>query len=131
MQTQKKYTYDTDRTRYHAKRYLANRTDVLAAAKARYKKKAIEKWSTVDTTNIPKFAVMSTTPKVYTDETLMDFGQKHKGKRMADVPAEYFIWMHENCNHLSPGLKKYIEDNLGVFRMEQAKQKAISKLSKQ
>lgn len=30
-----------------------------------------------------------------TDDDIMDFGKKHAGKRLADVPGEYFMWMWE------------------------------------
>lgn len=57
----------------------------------------------------------------YTDETVMPFGV-HKGKQLADVPASYLLWLHEN-NKCTPELKQYIEANLSVIRLEAARNK--------
>lgn len=55
----------------------------------------------------------------YTDSTTMPFG-KHKGKRMIDVPAKYFLWLFdEGVDH--PGVKQYIIDNLDALRKEAAR----------
>jgi uncharacterized protein (DUF3820 family) len=57
---------------------------------------------------------MSTTE--FTDTTQMPFG-KFQGKKMADVPAVYLLWLHDNdCHH--PGVKKYILDNLQGLKQE-------------
>lgn len=55
------------------------------------------------------------------DEDLMPFG-KHKGIAMANVPANYLFWMHENA---SIGVRKgfpqvfaYIQDNLQAIKQE-------------
>ena len=51
-----------------------------------------------------------------TDETIINFG-KHRGKKIANVPADYLLWVEEQpwC---SKGLKKYIEDNKQALEME-------------
>ncbi len=46
----------------------------------------------------------------YTDSTQMPFG-KYKGEKLANVPASYLLWLHDNgCNNSD--LKKYIEENI-------------------
>lgn len=46
----------------------------------------------------------------------MPFG-KYQGKAMANVPAQYLIWLYnQGCNH--PGVKKYILDNLEILKKE-------------
>jgi len=44
-----------------------------------------------------------------TDETIMPFGA-HKGKKLANVPADYLIWMYEN-NKLFPYLAEDEKNN--------------------
>jgi len=46
----------------------------------------------------------------------MSFGE-HKGKHLKDVPASYFIYLHEENIAFGP-IKRYIEDNLDVFYHE-------------
>jgi len=48
-----------------------------------------------------------------TDETIMPFGA-HKGKKLANVPANYLIWMYEN-KRLFPYLEEYVKDNWSVL----------------
>ncbi|GAT35602.1 putative quorum-sensing-regulated virulence factor [Terrimicrobium sacchariphilum] len=51
-----------------------------------------------------------------TDEDPMPFG-KHKGKRMADVPASYFVWLKEQgCSH--PGVSGYIQNSWAAIKSE-------------
>ena len=50
------------------------------------------------------------------DESIMPFG-KHKGKKMADVPGDYLIWIYEN-DKCTGAVKNYIEDNLEVIKVE-------------
>jgi len=51
-----------------------------------------------------------------TDNTPMPFG-KHKGKAMANIPAQYLLWLYnEGCSHL--GVKKYIISNLEGLKKE-------------
>lgn len=51
-----------------------------------------------------------------TDESIMPFG-KYKGEKMADVPADYLLWLYEN-NKCGGEVKAYIEDNLQVIKDE-------------
>lgn len=57
----------------------------------------------------------------FTDESLMPFG-KHKGQKLANVPADYLIWLHDQGNVSGP-LSTYLKDNLSVLK-EEVKQKA-------
>lgn len=51
------------------------------------------------------------------DDSLMPSG-KHKGTKMINVPARYFIYVYEN-NLLSNELvKAYIKDNIDAIRQE-------------
>lgn len=51
-----------------------------------------------------------------TDESKMPYG-KHKDTEMADVPADYLIWLFEN-NRCSGNVKEYIKENLDVLQVE-------------
>jgi len=60
----------------------------------------------------------------FTDSTLMPFG-KHKGTALANVPAEYLIYIYENMT-LSEGLKQYIKKNKDVLDAEIKRQKRFN-----
>jgi uncharacterized protein (DUF3820 family) len=51
-----------------------------------------------------------------TDQNKMPFG-KWTGTRLANVPADYLIWIYENkkCN---AEVAEYIKDNLEVLKKE-------------
>ena len=51
-----------------------------------------------------------------TDESIMPWGV-HKGKQMADVPADYLLWLYEN-NKCSGDVKSYIVENLDVIKSQ-------------
>ena len=51
-----------------------------------------------------------------TDESIMPFG-KFKGESMANVPADYLLWLYEN-NKCFGEIKAYIVDNLQVIKDE-------------
>jgi uncharacterized protein (DUF3820 family) len=49
------------------------------------------------------------------NESLMPFG-KHEGKKMANVPASYLLWLYDNgC---FGDIKEYIEDNMDSLKKE-------------
>ncbi len=50
------------------------------------------------------------------DDSYMLFG-KYKGIKMANVPADYLLWLYDN-NKCNKDVKDYIEDNLDVLRFE-------------
>jgi uncharacterized protein (DUF3820 family) len=51
-----------------------------------------------------------------TDQSIMSFG-KYKGHKLANVPAEYLIFIYNEYDLLAP-LKKYISDNLQGLKQE-------------
>ena len=53
------------------------------------------------------------------DNSIMPYG-KYQGKKLATVPASYWIWMYDN-EKLSLSLKKYAEDNMDCFIKETTK----------
>lgn len=56
------------------------------------------------------------------DSSLMPFG-KHKGEKMANVPASYLLWLYEQgITHTE--LRKYVFVNIDVLRDEVEKEKA-------
>lgn len=62
-----------------------------------------------------------------TDESLMPFG-KHKGEKMANVPASYLLWLYDEYTMPNPRIGfihrevlAYIEENLDVLREEMKK----------
>lgn len=59
----------------------------------------------------------------FTDQTPFPFGNKHKGKPMQDVPAEYLLWCFENMQNLEQGIKDYINANMQGLRQEVANRK--------
>lgn len=59
-----------------------------------------------------------------TDESLMPFG-KHKGEKMANVPASYLLWLYDEYTMPNPrfgfihrDVLAYIEENLDVLKEE-------------
>ncbi len=58
-----------------------------------------------------------------TDESIMPFG-KYADKQMADVPADYLLWLYEN-NKCYGEVKSYIKENIDVIKsqIEYAKKK--------
>jgi uncharacterized protein (DUF3820 family) len=51
-----------------------------------------------------------------TDNSPMPFG-KHKGEKMANVPAAYLMWLYDE-NKCNREVREYIEDNLDVLKEE-------------
>lgn len=52
----------------------------------------------------------------FTDQSLMPYG-KYKGQKMANVPADYLIWLLDN-DKCSGDVKKYIQDNKSFLELE-------------
>jgi uncharacterized protein (DUF3820 family) len=59
--------------------------------------------------------------RIYTGVTPMPFG-KYKGRKLADVPARYLLWLYEGEMRDGP-LKRYIDDNIDALRKEEQKEK--------
>lgn len=57
-----------------------------------------------------------------TDTCLMPFGQ-HKGKKMANVPAGYLLYIHEK-NMAGGSVKNYIESNIDALHADRKKETA-------
>lgn len=49
------------------------------------------------------------------DNSLMKFGM-HQGKRLADVPDAYLLWLYEN-DKAHGALRTYIADNLDSIKV--------------
>lgn len=52
------------------------------------------------------------------DKDVMEFG-KHKGEKLANVPAGYLLWFW-NQNEKNFALMKYIEQNMEGLKAEEA-----------
>lgn len=50
------------------------------------------------------------------DDSPMPYG-KHKGTAIANVSADYLLWLLKN-DKCTPPVKKYIEDNMNVLKNE-------------
>ncbi len=72
-----------------------------------------------------------------TDDSIMPFG-KYKGEKLRDVRASYLLWLNaqwddnpieekENVNpvylRVQKELKRYIEENLEILKMERNKER--------
>ena len=55
------------------------------------------------------------------DNTIITFGV-HKGKKLANVPPKYLLWLDQQP-WLNAGLKAYIKDNREVLEKEIENQK--------
>jgi len=51
-----------------------------------------------------------------TDESIMPYG-KHQGEKMANVPADYLIFMFD-AGYLNGSLAKYVKENMDALRKE-------------
>lgn len=55
-----------------------------------------------------------------TDKSPMPYG-KHRGVAMANVPADYLLWMRSNIpqdDDLNKAIRAYIEDNIELLEEE-------------
>lgn len=50
------------------------------------------------------------------DNSPMPWG-KHKGQKMANVPASYLMWLYDN-NKCNAEVQTYIKDNMDVLKEE-------------
>lgn len=61
-------------------------------------------------------ATTQTPPQLFNDSTPMPFG-KYQGKKLIDIPAQYFLWLYDKgCDHV--GVKQYIIENLAALQKE-------------
>lgn len=54
----------------------------------------------------------------WTDDTVMPFG-KHKGTKLANIPAGWFLWYEEYATNQNPELMAYIGDTKMILLQEQ------------
>lgn len=52
-----------------------------------------------------------------TDNSLMPYG-KYKGKKMANIPASYLLWIYRN-DKLFKALEVYVEENMDALEKEE------------
>lgn len=55
---------------------------------------------------------------ILTDESILDFGNLHKGKKLEDVPASYLLFVYDNNYNTGKALRAYIEDNMDVLKKQ-------------
>lgn len=60
-----------------------------------------------------------------TDTSRMPFG-KYKNEKMANVPADYLLWLHKESKCFGE-LKEYIEENMSVLEDEIAQRRKEAK----
>ena len=53
----------------------------------------------------------------YTDTTIMSFG-KFKGRALANVPANYLLYLYDNRMISNQALLLYVERNMDALRKE-------------
>lgn len=58
-----------------------------------------------------------------TDNDIMPFG-KYKGEKMANIPADYFVWLCENGKCFGK-VKKYLDENIDTLVAEIALNKKM------
>jgi hypothetical protein len=65
-----------------------------------------------------------------TDQTTMPWG-KHKGEKLANIPAAYLIWLYENAGiagqYHNKWLADYIKDNMDILKAEVKRNAAIER----
>jgi len=62
-------------------------------------------------------------PNILTDKDLMPYG-KWMGHKMANVPADYLLWLYDNDKCNAP-VKKYVEDNKGFLELQSKTDKKL------
>jgi uncharacterized protein (DUF3820 family) len=60
-------------------------------------------------------------PEVYNDNTIMPFG-KHEGKKLANVPGPYLMWLYDN------GLKLFTLKNNKMIQLTDEQRNKLNKL---
>lgn len=64
-----------------------------------------------------------TTLKPWTDETVLHYGNKHRGKKLANVPATYLLFIHNEGYTMPPQLRAYILENLEALKKQEKDEK--------
>jgi hypothetical protein len=60
---------------------------------------------------------MNTTPYLTDDSLMPSWSKAHGGKKMANVPASYLMWLYEN-KKCGKAVKWYIERNMDAIQLE-------------
>lgn len=60
----------------------------------------------------------------FTDKDVMPGSGKYAGHKLANIPAEYFLWLLENNKCFGP-VKKYIIDNKEHLELEAKQDRKI------
>lgn len=56
--------------------------------------------------------------KPWDDTTILHYGNKHRGKKLGEVPATYLLFIHEEGYTMPPQLRAYIVDNLEALKKQ-------------
>lgn len=59
------------------------------------------------------------------DNSIMPFG-KHKGEKLANVPAGYLLYMYDS-GYLKGDLKAYAEENIAVLKFQKEQEEKKNK----
>ena len=54
---------------------------------------------------------------IFTDDTVLTFG-RHKGKKLANVPADWLLWYLEKATNQNRALVDYIVENKMILLQE-------------
>jgi len=65
--------------------------------------------------------------KPLTDDSILHYGNKHRGKKLANVPASYLLFIYNEGYTMPALLKAYIVDNLEVLKKQDKDEKAQAK----
>jgi uncharacterized protein (DUF3820 family) len=58
-----------------------------------------------------------------TDHSILQYGKKHRGQKLAEVPDSYLVWIYDNAK-IPTNLKTYIEESVPLIQAQvRAKQK--------
>lgn len=56
---------------------------------------------------------------IYSDESIFKYGTKFRGKKFGEIPAWYWMWVHDNkMFQMDLSLHAYIADNMDCFKLE-------------
>ncbi|MES2004325.1 MAG: hypothetical protein V4450_07375 [Bacteroidota bacterium] len=62
-----------------------------------------------------------------TDNSILKYGKKHLGEKLAEVPDSYLVWLYDNAK-ISASLKTYIEESVPLIQAQvRAKEKGTIK----
>lgn len=62
-----------------------------------------------------------------TDQSPLEYGKKHRGEKLANVPAGYLLWVHNEAKHVPQNILNYIADNYDYLTKEAEFEKNATK----